>query len=71
MSEVVPPPSSRVGRLLQLMGPSPGFCYCDESCRLLGDCCGDYEETCPGDLTTSSRWKLSGARADWQPGTAL
>uniref|UniRef100_A0A8D0HG56 Somatomedin B and thrombospondin type 1 domain containing n=1 Tax=Sphenodon punctatus TaxID=8508 RepID=A0A8D0HG56_SPHPU len=24
-----------------------GTCYCDEACKLTGDCCYDYSQTCP------------------------
>lgn len=25
-----------------------GTCFCDQACRLTGDCCFDYDRACPG-----------------------
>lgn len=32
-----------------LIGGADRACYCDEACKSLGDCCGDYASVCPGE----------------------
>lgn len=32
-----------------------GTCFCDQACRLTGDCCFDYDRACPGGLLGPGR----------------
>uniref|UniRef100_UPI00358F2C3F somatomedin-B and thrombospondin type-1 domain-containing protein-like isoform X1 n=1 Tax=Myxine glutinosa TaxID=7769 RepID=UPI00358F2C3F len=35
---------------------SLGPCFCDAACSRVGDCCADYDDTCPASLCKVSQW---------------
>ena len=41
------------------LGAPTRNCYCDRNCYVLGDCCDDIDEICPGPTTLQSFGRYS------------
>ncbi|KAK1173829.1 somatomedin-B and thrombospondin type-1 domain-containing protein-like [Acipenser oxyrinchus oxyrinchus] len=45
-----------------------GTCFCDGTCKLIGDCCYDYTQECPAQSCTVSEWSTwSGCALQCKP----
>ncbi|OCT74809.1 somatomedin-B and thrombospondin type-1 domain-containing protein [Xenopus laevis] len=41
-----------------------GTCFCDQTCRLTGDCCSDYSQACPARACVVGEWSHWSGCAD-------